>query len=108
MGIDNCFVSEITLLELSFGAFKSKRPDQHIKEIDAIKQLFGVVPIYDCSKLYGKEKARLAHMGHLIPDFDLIIGVTSVNKGMILVTGNEKHLSRIEGIKIENWIDRSE
>lgn len=71
VGIENCFVSEITLLELSFGAFKSKRPDQHIKEISAIEELFGVVPVYDCLTLFGKEKARLARMGHLIPDFDL-------------------------------------
>ena len=107
IGIDNCFVSEVTLLELSFGAFKSSKPSQHLKELDTVEKLFGVLPIYDCIELFGKEKARLSRLGKLIPDFDLLIGVTAIKNRMILVTGNEKHLSRVEGVKIENWIDRN-
>ena len=106
-GVENCFVSEITLLELSYGASKSENYEEHIKDIDVVEELFGVVPIYECIKLFGKEKARLKRIGKSIPEFDLLIGVSSVEKGMTLVTGNEKHMSRIDGIMIENWIDRS-
>ena len=39
-----------------------------------------------------------------IEDFDLLIGCTAVAKGLVMVTNNIKHYSRIEGIQIENWV----
>jgi tRNA(fMet)-specific endonuclease VapC len=44
-------------------------------------------------------------MGKNIPDFDLLIGATAVQRDMILVTNNTKHMSRIKGIKLENWVE---
>ncbi len=103
VGIENCFISEITLAELNYGAFRSEQFEKHIKEVGEIDKLFGVVPIYECLTLFGKEKARLKKLGIGIPDFDLLIGITAVNNNMTLVTNNEKHFKRIEGITIENW-----
>lgn len=104
VGIENCYVSEITIGELTYGAYFSKQFDKHIKEVENSKRLFQVVPIFDCLELFGKEKARLRREGNLIPDFDLLIGATAIHFDMIMVTNNEKHLNRISGIKIENWI----
>lgn len=104
VGPDNCAISEITIGELSFGAFKSANPEKHIKDVAQIEDLFDVIPIYESLEIFGKEKARLNKSGNGIPDFDLLIGVTAVQRGMIMVTNNEKHLSRIEGIRLENWI----
>ena len=42
----------------------------------------------------------------MIDDFDLLIGATALKHGMVLVTENVKHLSRVPGITLENWIDR--
>ena len=103
-GIENCFVSEITIAELAYGAFKSSRFEKHIAEAEKIEELFGVVPIHECIRLFAQEKARLSRMGKNIPDFDLLIGVTAVQRDMILVTNNTKHMSRIKGIKLENWV----
>lgn len=104
VGIENCYISEITLAELTYGAFKSERFEKHIAEVASVEELFSIVPIFDCLKRFGKEKARLNKLGIQIPDFDILIGVSSVQRNMIMVTNNEKHLSRIEGIRIENWI----
>ena len=101
MGAENCFVSEVTVGELLYGANYSKQIEKHLSEVDDIKEAFEVLFISDCLELFGKEKARLRREGKLIPDFDLLIGVTSVQYEMIMVTNNEKHL---EGIVIENWI----
>ena len=43
----------------------------------------------------------------MIEDYDLLIGCTAVANGMIMVTDNTKHFSRIDGIQLENWVDRS-
>ena len=90
-------------LTLIYGAKNSNNYEKHIKEVASIETLFGVVPIYECLKIFGQEKARLKKLGNSIPDFDLLIGATAIHHDMILVTNNEKHMSRIEGIKIENW-----
>lgn len=103
IGINNCFISEITIAELTFGAYHSSRFEQHIKEVTQLELLFEVVPIYDCLPVFGKEKSRLRKAGILIPDFDLLIGTTAVHHYMIMVSNNQKHLSRIEGIQMENW-----
>lgn len=103
-GIENCYVSEITIAELTYGAYYSDKFEKHINEVRKTQELFEVIPIHVCLELFGKEKARLRRAGNLIPDFDLIIATTAVQLDMILVSNNEKHLLRVEGIKLENWI----
>ena len=103
VGYANCFISEITIGELFYGAHYSEQIDKHKGDVEKTKKLFEVVPIYETLDFFGKEKARLRRVGNLIHDFDLLIGSTAVHFDMIMVTGNEKHLRRISGIRIENW-----
>ncbi len=44
----------------------------------------------------------------MISDFDLLIGCTAIENQLIMVTENIKEFNRINGIKIENWINREE
>lgn len=44
--------------------------------------------------------------GTPIDDFDLLIGATAKAYNMVLVTENLRHLERIEGVTIENWVSR--
>jgi len=106
VGIDNCFVSEITIVELIYGAYHSNNYQKHIQDVREIKKLFQILPIYDSFDLFGKEKSRLRTKGELIPDFDLLIGVTAIHHQMKIVTNNHKHLSRIKGIQLENWMSK--
>ena len=76
---------------------------KELKNVSLVKSNFSVLPITDVLDLYSEERLRLERAGTRIPDFDLLIGVTSVVNKLILVTGNEKHHSRIKGIVIENW-----
>lgn len=103
VGIDNCFISEITIAELKYGAEKSTNREKHSAEVDKMEELFSVIPIYGTLDNYAKERVRLQKEGKLIPDFDLLIGIASVTNQLILITNNEKHLNRIENIRIENW-----
>ena len=104
VGIANCYISEIIIGELFYGAFNSEHKEKHIKEVSKMNALFDVVPIYNSLELFGQEKARLKKSGKIIPDFDLLIGVAAVQHEMIMVTNNQKHLSRFEGLEIENWV----
>jgi len=68
-----------------------------------IKDKILKVGIYNSLDFFAKEKVRLQKEGNLIPDFDLLIGATSITNDMILISNNESHLNRISNIKLENW-----
>jgi tRNA(fMet)-specific endonuclease VapC len=106
-GIDNFYISEITVVELRFGAENSDNPSKSHKAVDAFLNGLSIIPIFGCIKRYAKEKVRLRKMGKPINDeFDLLIGVTSVENKLTLVTDNTKHFENISGIKLENWFKR--
>ena len=104
IGYTNCFISEITLAELKYGAELSEKVEENMNSVNEFARQIGILPIFNSLDLYAKEKARLKRNGCLIDDFDLLIGCSSIKNNMILVTNNEKHFERIENIKIENWI----
>ena len=103
VGISKCYISEITIFELTYGAYKSSNFEKHIKEVEKVKLLFEVIPAYEIRFKYAEARVRLEKEGLRIPDFDLLIGSTSIVYDMVMVTNNEIHLSRIDGIIIENW-----
>ncbi|MEN9910399.1 MAG: hypothetical protein RLZZ540_3558 [Bacteroidota bacterium] len=103
-GKENCFISEITVFELRFGAENSENPSKSHKAVDLFVSGIAVIPIFGSIKKYAQEKVRLRKIGKPINDeFDLLIGITSVENKLILVTDNAKDFENIDGIKIENW-----
>jgi tRNA(fMet)-specific endonuclease VapC len=100
-------VSEITILELIYGARKSEQYEKHIKDIQVIETLFTVIPIEAVYDRFALEKVKLKTAGKLIPDFDLLIGSTAAERDLIMVTNNERHLRRISSLSIENWTNPS-
>jgi tRNA(fMet)-specific endonuclease VapC len=106
-GRQNCYISEIAVLELRFGAENSDNPVKSHKAVDDFINGLSIIPIYGCIKRYAKEKVRLRKMGKPMNDeFDLLIGVTSVENKLTLVTDNITDFENIENIKIENWFKR--
>jgi len=47
--------------------------------------------------------STLRHNGNIVDDIDLLIAGIAIENDMVLITNNEKHFSRIPGLKIENW-----
>ena len=106
-GKENCFVSEITIFELRFGAENSGNPVKSHIAVDLFVNGLTIIPIFGSIEKYAKEKVRLRSIGKPMNDeFDLLIGVTSIENKLTLVTDNEKDFINLDGIKIENWISR--
>jgi tRNA(fMet)-specific endonuclease VapC len=108
IGFQKFAISEITLAELIYGAEKSQKKEQNLKVVDDFADKITIIPILTSIRIYGKEKARLKTKGTIISDLDLFIGATSIVNEMILVTRNTREFERLEGIKLENWIDFQE
>ncbi|MBR1404177.1 MAG: type II toxin-antitoxin system VapC family toxin [Treponema sp.] len=99
----NCFISEITIAELYYGAAKGERKAERAKDVEFIASKFEVLPIFPALELFGNLKAELETDGNRIDDFDILIGSTALVNNLVMVTDNEKHLSRLPNITIENW-----
>ena len=107
-GRENCFISEITVAELRYGAENSDDSIKSHKSVDTFLNGLTIIPIFGSIRLYAKEKVRLRKLGKpMHDDFDLMIGVTSIENKLTLVTDNSKDFDRLDGIKIENWLDRN-
>jgi tRNA(fMet)-specific endonuclease VapC len=106
-GRENCYISEITIFELRFGAENSDNPTKSHKAVDRFLEGLSIIPILGCVKRYAKEKVRLRKIGKPMHDeFDLLIGVTAIENRLTLVTDNIKDFELLEGIKLENWFIR--
>ncbi|MBQ4386857.1 MAG: type II toxin-antitoxin system VapC family toxin [Prevotella sp.] len=102
VGIDECKISDITLAELYFGAYKSGR-SEHFEDVVEIMKLFEQYPISELKK-YGEIRWQLESKGQKIGDMDMFIAATAMEEDLVVVTGNTDHFSRIEGLKVENWM----
>lgn len=97
-------ISVISYGELIYGAHKSARPNENLARV---RRLGEILPVIDISpaimEAFGSLKADLEQGGNRLDDFDLVIAATAITIGYRLVTNNEKHFSRIEGLEIVNW-----
>ena len=85
---ENCCISEITVIELFYGAECSKAVEANKQEVRQLCADLEVIPVSVAIE---------------DDDFDLLIGCTAKVAHCTLVTENVKHLERVEGIVIENW-----
>ena len=99
-------MSEISMIELYYGAECSNNKEKNIRKVDELLKWFEPIPVTESIREICRQKAQLRKTGQLIEDFDLMIGCTAKTENMVLVTENVSHLSRIEGVKIENWVER--
>jgi tRNA(fMet)-specific endonuclease VapC len=103
VGIENCYISEITVAELYFGLAKSTDKKRKLEDIKEVQHLFRVIPAYSSFKEYGEIRHSLEHTGQRVDQFDLLIGAIALHHKMTLVTSNVKHFERMDELVIENW-----
>ncbi len=106
IGEENCFVTEITIAELFYGAAKSGQPEQ-LEDVSYILQAFDLKPLLPSLRLYGENKALLEEQGRMIGEFDLLIGSCAVYHNLVMVTSNLKHFDHVPDIELEDWAKKS-
>ena len=103
VGLENCFISEITVAELKFGAEKSQKVEQNRLVVSTFISQMNILPIFNSLDFYAQEKNRLQKQGTPIDEFDLLIGATALANDLVLVTNNTRHFKRLTDIQIEDW-----
>jgi tRNA(fMet)-specific endonuclease VapC len=98
----------ITMMELYYGAFKSKSVTSNLAKIKTLENALEILPVgREVMEIFGMEKAELERHGTPLDDFDLVLGCCALAHNLTLVTNNVKHFKRIESLKAVNWTEKS-
>ncbi len=107
VGLQNCYVSSVSLAELASGAFRMAS-ERGLFEIEFVKELFNILPFglnVSDIECFGKNRAILYGAGKPIDDMDLLIGSSALAGDFVMVTHNKQLFSRIPHLKVEDWMD---
>ena len=97
-------MSVITLLELTYGAFKSQRVAENLARLEQIQIQVPPQPLDAAvARTYGRIRADLQRKGEMIGAYDLMIAAHALSLGLTLVTNNLREFRRVPGLKLENW-----
>lgn len=97
-------ISAISLAELRYGADRRGSRKLH-GLIDTFAAAVTVVPFDEAvATRFGSVAATLVHQGTPVGDFDTLIAAHALALNLTLVTNNTKHFSRVQALRIENWV----
>lgn len=105
VGWNKLFVSFMTLSELYYGVYKSQKISKNLLKIKNLEKALNVIESNpEICETFGMLKADLTKQGKMIDNADLFIAASALVSKSVLVTNNEKHFERIQGLKLENWL----
>lgn len=105
---DMLAITWFSFFEFFKGIFVAEKfeEEKFLKEILESVQVLG--ESYNSARIGGEIYAQLKKQGVLLNDADILIASIVKAHNAILITNNEDHFSRIEGLKIENWLKADE
>jgi tRNA(fMet)-specific endonuclease VapC len=108
VGEKNVCTSIIVAAELRYGADKKGSP-RLSSQLDAVLAVLEVLPFETpADTRYGLLRSRLEKRGTPIGGNDLLIAAQALALGYVIVTDNEKEFSRVEGLRVQNWLRSGE
>jgi tRNA(fMet)-specific endonuclease VapC len=98
-------ISTIVLTELLYGAEKSARPLHNRHEVESFAARLAVLPFDDAAASHAAEiRAALERTSLPIGAYDVLIAGHARSRGLVVVTGNLREFSRVEGLRAEDWL----
>jgi tRNA(fMet)-specific endonuclease VapC len=96
-------ISALTVGELRFGAERRHSRKLH-GIIDTLARSIQVMPFDEASATaYGRIQASLESKGTPIGTLDTLIAAHAFALNLTLVTHNQKHFTKVRGLKVANW-----
>lgn len=84
---------------------KAKSATKQLSAFDTFCISNIIIPISEACVVEASEiYAILRRNGDLIGDADILIAATAITENLVLVTNNERHFSRINGLRVKNWL----
>ena len=98
-------ISTITTMEIEYGfSLNPKSRERHAHALESFLEEVTIIGFLSADAfLAGKIRAELEGRGESIGDLDEMLAASAIAQGLIMVTHNIKHFSRIAGLTIEDW-----
>jgi len=105
VGEANALTSIIVACEMRFGA--AKRGSIRLAEqVEAILNEIDVRPLSEeADRHYATLRRDLERQGTPIGSHDMLIAAHALSLDATLVTANTREFARIQGLKLENWLE---
>jgi tRNA(fMet)-specific endonuclease VapC len=105
---DSLCISAIVMTELLHGAAKSTRPQDNRREVEHFAARLEVLPFdVDSAGHAADIKAALERRGRIIGPYDLLVAGHARSRGLVVVTGNLREFTRVEGLRAEDWLPQA-
>jgi len=100
-------ISTITIAELEYGVARSKFPERNRVALMEFLLPFTILEFdQSAATYYGIIRSSLDSLGKPIGAMDTLLAAQARSRDLILVTNNEKEFRRVEGLHIENWVEK--
>lgn len=102
---DTLCISMVTLFELYYGAEKSARPVENRHEVERFAARLEVLPFDAAAAAHAAEiRATLERRSLPIGAYNLLIAGLARSRGLVVVTGNLREFTRVDGLRAEDWL----
>ena len=99
------YTTRINYTELLYGAYNSAKIEENLVKFTSFLEKFQILEFdAKASEIFAKTKAKLKKDGNMIADMDLMIASIAIANNHELVTNNHKHFTRIQNLKVVQWI----
>ena len=104
VGEQNICTSIIVAAELRYGTTKKASP-RLTARVEAVLGVIDTLPFDSpADEIYGFIRTQLELVGKPIGGNDLLIAAQALALDHTLVTDNDQEFSRVDGLRVENWI----
>jgi len=98
-------ISTVALMELLHGAAQSARPEHNRQAVEHFAARLEVLSFDEAAADHAADiRAALERRGEMIGGYDLMISGHARSRGLIVVTGNLREFSRVDGLRSEDWL----
>lgn len=98
-------LSSITLAELGFEISKGRHGARNATALEQFLLPLEVLPFDEAANVYGQLRATLEAKGTPIGALDTLIASHALSLEATVVTNNTRGFLRVEGLRVEDWID---
>jgi tRNA(fMet)-specific endonuclease VapC len=101
-------ISSVTWGELICGAEKSQQVERNLNNIEGFAARLEILHFDEpAARHFGQVKAELEQQGNTIGAYDMMIAGHARSQGFIVVTNNGREFKRVNGLRVENWIEQA-
>lgn len=102
----NICISSITYSELLYGAEKSSNIAKNLLALTMFLSNIEILSYDESASIdYGIIRSKLEKQGKIIGSLDMLIAAHAKSLNITLVSNNLKEFERVDGLKLENWVE---